>query len=331
MYTWKLLRVVLMGLTAFALAISSLMMRPTGQAYAAPAAPSYTTSRYMSTINSTTLYNEGCSFGQLQASQGQNQNPSGTVVVLDFGRPGYQNGTYGSWIFNNSFASTASITTAAENFLQGYWNCTPYWPNVRLAIGTSNYGSSADFNAHGKAWGTMINNIASWISQKGYGYQESIAAANDMEMSWNAAAKTRSWADGYASTSSWAYYDFGDAGGCPQQELSYNGSCNNGWKQEDVWYVSWGVAPAYVLAEMYNTAGAQAKQWRYLSLYSYKTHGYSIYISGSFTQWQACQGRSCPGTNNSPSTGWAQLWDQLNADSRTAQTLRWSTDITWNN
>jgi hypothetical protein len=266
MYTWKLLRVVLMGLTAFALAISSLMMRPTGQAYAAPAAPSYTTSRYMSTINSTTLYNEGCSFGQLQASQGQNQNPSGTVVVLDFGRPGYQNGTY--------------------------------WPNVRLAIGTSNYGSSADFNAHGKAWGTMINNIASWISQKGYGYQESIAAANDMEMSWNAAAKTRSWADGYASTSSWAYYDFGDAGGCPQQELSYNGSCNNGWKQEDVWYVSWGVAPAYVLAEMYNTAGAQAKQWRYLSLYSYKTHGYSIYISGSFTQWQACQGRSCPGTNN---------------------------------
>jgi len=55
-------------------------------------------------------------------------------------------------------------------------------------------------------------------------------------------------------------------------------------------------------------------------------------IKGAFTQWQACQDRPpCVGIDNTPGVGWLQLYNELNPDSRTAQDLDWSTDITWNN
>jgi hypothetical protein len=85
------------------------------------------------------------------------------------------------------------------------------------------------------------------------------------------------------------------------------------------------------LPEIYNTYGANAWQWQNLSLYSYVNHNKRLTIMGAFTQWQACQGRSCSGVDNRPEVGWRQLSEALNFDSRTAQSLPWSTDITWDN
>ena len=50
--------------------------------------PIPTGSRYMSTLDSQTLYREGCAMG----------NKSG-IVVLDFGAPHYAKGTWGTWTF----------------------------------------------------------------------------------------------------------------------------------------------------------------------------------------------------------------------------------------
>lgn len=280
--------------------------------------PSATTSRYMKTTDSAVLYNEGCNAGKI---------PQHGIVVLDFGAPAVSGTTYGSIIFSNAFRSTAQISTAAKQWLLGYWNCSPSWPQVTLAIGTSNYRGQTNAS-HGRAWAQMVNGVVAWIVQSGYGSQLDVAGASDMELDWNTAAATRAWADGYDGADTRGYFNFGDAAGCPPY-----GSCNNGWTQADVWYVSYGVSPAFPLPEIYTTNGSMAAEWYRLSLHGYTAHGSAMWIVGEMTQYQACKdtGNPCTGTNNTPSAGWNQLYSRLNADPRTAQPLLFSTDISWRN
>lgn len=164
-----------------------------------------------------------------------------------------------------------------------------------------------------------------------------VVGANDMEMDWNSSAMTRVWSEGYDSVPGRiGYYNYGDAGGCPQQGTISNGSCNNNWTQEDVWYVSYGVASAFPLPEIYLTGSSgcpacNARQWQQLSLYGDLIHGYRMNIAGTTTQHGACQvTMACPETNNTPREGWLQLYYWLRTDERTWQdTLQYSTDITW--
>jgi hypothetical protein len=157
-----------------------------------------------------------------------------------------------------------------------------------------------------------------------------------MERSWATTTKTRSWVDGYDSVNNRKLYDVGSADGCPQAgDGTVNGNCNNGWKQADILYVSWLASPAWPLPQIYTNSGSMAKQWRYIKLYGVVSLARTMNIQGSLTQWNACQ-ENLGGPNacaadidNTPAQGWQQLQDQLNADARTAQTLRWSTDISW--
>jgi hypothetical protein len=294
----------------------------------AQAAPAPTTSRYMATVDGATLYNEGCAQGQA-ADNG--------IVILDFGQPWAQDGVYGTILFDagGTFASTADIEFAVEQLLAGYWVCSPSSTFLRLGIGTSNY-RGATGAAHGQAWGSLVDAVAGWISlPPSYASQEAARGANDLEMGWNSADASHGWADGYAAVTNTPYYNYGDCEGCPTAGtvLGIPGwTINNGWTQEDVWYVSYGVLPAYPLPEIYLTSGVNAAQWRQLSLYARANHGSPIYFLGALTQFQAClAGGGCPGANNRPSDGWAQLYDALNSDWRTAQQLNWSSDIAWNN
>jgi hypothetical protein len=294
----------------------------------AQAAPASTTSRYMATVDGPTLYNEGCAQGGA-ADNG--------IAVLDFGQPWVQDGTYGTILFDaaGTFASTADIESAVEQFLRGYWVCSPSSTFLRLGIGTSNY-HGATGGGHGQAWASLVDAVGGWISSPpSYASQEAARGAIDMEMGWNTGDASRNWADGYAAATSTPYYNYGDCEGCPTSGsvLGIPGwTVNNGWTQEDVWYVSYGVPPAFALPEIYLTNGVNAAQWQKLSLYSQVNHGNPIYFLGAFTQFQACiGGGGCPGANNRPSDGWAQLYNALNSDWRTAQQLNWSSDITWNN
>ena len=285
-------------------------------AQAAYAAPAYTVSRYMATVNRTTLYNEGCSMGS--ASQ------SG-IVLLDFGQPWNSGGTQGSIIFdaNLDFVSIAQITNAAEGYLDGFWNCSPSSPQLRLAIGTSNYKSTTGYvtYAHGQAWGNMVNTLANYISSKGYGSQEYARGADDIEMDWDNTTQSRAWVDGFNAASTAPLYDYGDAAGCPPY-----GSCNNGWSQNDLWYVSWGSRDSYPVPEIYTNG--TANEWYQESLYSSlnKSNG-RLGILGTLTQW-AASGNCCTFT---PAQGFDTLQNLLNSDSRTSYNMSYSTDITYAN
>ena len=290
----------------------------------AVAAPPATVSRYMTTTDPGTLYGEGCN----QA----NAIPQARVI-LDFGEPWWNGSAYGTIIFgSNTFRSVAQIETAAEAWLEGFWDCAPPGTYVRLGVGTSNYRGATGY-AHGRAWANMIDRINSFISSPpSYASMETARGASDIELGWNSPAASRAWVDGYASaySSPSLYWNYGDAAGCPPY-----GSCSNGWMQEDVYYVSWGVPPALPLPQIYceacyagDTHGGQSKEWQRLSLYGYTNHaGRAMYLLGAITQWAAA-GRCC---TNTPAQGWSQLWNDLNSDARTAQQLESSTDVTYAN
>ncbi|MCX6020578.1 MAG: hypothetical protein NTZ05_02400 [Chloroflexi bacterium] len=181
---------------------------------------------------------------------------------------------------------------------------------------------------HGRAWADMVNQVQAWFLRNGYTSQVDGAGANDMESGFNTPGATRTWLGGYAAGQWRVLYDVGDAAGCPPY-----GACGSanfaGWNVEETWFKSWGSPPVVPLPEIYTPSGSMAQQWQRLSLYSLTNHGERMSIAGAMTQNQACQSRPCAGTNNTPATGWTQLWNALNADARTAQPLRWSTDIKW--
>jgi hypothetical protein len=285
------------------------------------------TSYYIDTINTGTHYSLGCSLGARDLNLPGAQD---SIVVLDFGKPVQQGAEYGTSIFSFSFANTLQIATAAQYFMQGYWDCSAsdQVSQLRLAVGTSNFGSQVTYQ-HGQAWADMVNILGDWLRDTGYVSQIKVAGANDIELAWNSPATTRAWIQGYQSHYEWRYYDYGAAEGCPPY-----GNCGTSaypeWTSEDAWYKAWGAPPAWPLPEIYLTSGGNALQWYNLSLYGYLNHGARMDFGGALTQWQACQQRGCnPAVANTPQQGWMQLWSTLHADSRTAQDLLWSADIKW--
>ncbi len=291
--------------------------------------PPATISRYITSTEYSLLYNLGCNRSQA-ISSGQN-----ATIILDFGQPAYQNGQYGTLLFDaaHSFRSTDQIKNGTFGFLGGFYTCRGTTPvSLTLAVGTSNYGNGVT-REHGVAWAQMVNNINTWVTSPP-SYADKIAAVwagIDAEPSWNSPAVTRAWVDGYAATSTGQslYANFGSCDGCP---FSGCPACvpNNNWSRDDIWYVSWGATPAFPLPEIYLTNGVNADQWYRMSLYAYTNHGYRMNFVGSLTQWNACQEvGGCAGTDNRPEAGYLQLYNAVNADSRTAQTIRWSTDISW--
>jgi hypothetical protein len=128
------------------------------------------------------------------------------------------------------------------------------------------------------------------------------------------------------SLSNTTIYNFGDAAGCTQDGSTT--ACNNGWTQERVWWVSEGFALARPLPEIYTNSGSMARQWYQLARYTDARHSADMVIAGTLTQFGACQQvGGCTTTDNTPSQGWTQLYDLLNANPAVRHRPRWSADI----
>jgi hypothetical protein len=292
-------------------------------------APPYSTSFYMRTVNPQSLYKLGCEKGKVDLNLSGAQD---SVVVLDFGQPTDDSSGYGANLFGLGPAVTSEIANAVEQYALGYLVCSgeDQSSHLTIGIGTSNYGSKV-YYMHGKAWAKMVNDVNSWLIAQGFFNRVDAVGASDMELGWNSPTITRDWVDGYDSSNKYALFNYGDAAGCPTRAFP-NWTCSPPWTQEDVWYVSFGVGPAYPLPLIYARDGGNAQQWALLSLYSYTHHGQRMDIKGAFTQWQACQQfpLGCgKGLDNTPEQGWQQLQTELNRDVRTRQGLIWSTDIKW--
>lgn len=171
-----------------------------------PGPPPATTSRYLSTTDTTLLYTKGCNEG----TAGQNG-----VIVLDFGQPWVENSTYGVQLFNSQgFRTLTQVKDAAIAFLGGYWDCSPSGAHLTLAIGTNNYGLYTNWG-HGQAWAQMVNEVDAWIkAEPNYESKETVVGANDIE-TWNTASSTRAWVNGYDSVNQQLYYNYGSCDGCP--------------------------------------------------------------------------------------------------------------------
>lgn len=296
---------------------------------AAPPPPPATLSYYMGSVDPTAAYNLGCTLGSGDAATPGTQD---RLAILDFGQPWHVDDpivgrVYGSTLFNQSktFASTYQIRAAAKEFAHGYWWCTgsDVTSKVVVAIGTSNLRSLADpgfinvTSVHGSNWATLVNQVQSDIISSGWSSQSSAEGASDMELDWNTPAATRAWINGFAgSAAGRLVYNFGDAAGCPPA----GGVCNNGWTQEDLWFVSWGALPAFPFPEVY--VQAMAQQWQAVSLFAKTNHVYAMSMKGALAQYARC---AC---TNTPAAAWSQLFDALASDAKTAQpSLRWSADI----
>jgi hypothetical protein len=81
--------------------------------------PYRTLSIYETTVNTTTLQQQG----GYQA--GASSYPGNEAVVLDFGRTAYNGTYYGFYLMGGGgFVTFAQVQAAAEAFATGYWNGT---------------------------------------------------------------------------------------------------------------------------------------------------------------------------------------------------------------
>jgi len=319
--------------------IASAVWLVPAPAIAAPAAPPYTTSRYMQNVNTSRHYDLGCQLGT------RTKNLSGTqadVVILHYFKPvKFSDGSYGAGLLGGASAKTSQIAAAVREFAHGYYVCTGADTSSQLtvAVGTSNDGSGVT-NAHGKAWASMVQSINNWLASNGYDKQTWAVGASDMELGWNSPGVTRAWVDGFGSVCCPKFYNYGDAAGCRYDGRPAGDECGTGsypsWTAKDVWYVSWGASAAWPLPQIYRTDAVMAKQWYGLSLYTKNLTGSSMWIMGSLTQSTACAQVGCSAqTANTPSQGWTQLWNAVNckyfttSTCPTGQTLTYSTDMSW--
>ncbi len=314
-------------------------------------APPATTSYYVTTDDSSVLFKMGSDLALSQVISGGAVQDS--VVALLFRAPTLDKSTgeYGTSGLGGSTA-VSDIATLVEDFASGYYNAVGTL-HIRIVVATSNgttsRGGSQVTYEHGVAWAKMVNSVADWVIAQGYASQIDIAGGSDMEAGtakwpdgspqWAHPAETSAWVNGYASVSPTRFlYDVGDAGGCPNTggQTATPGQCNAPWTQDDIWYVSWGATPSEPLPEIYTIPklpkfplGKQAPQWAQLSLYSLFQYNSPIIFSGALTESGACAQKGCSPSENTAAEGWGQLYAVLNGDSRTQETLPWSTDISW--
>ncbi len=307
------------------------------QAFAGQAMSNTTTTWYVNYVTGDTdtavqnwAYAKGVELGNVvKGIPGTQDN----VVILDFGAPTFVNGKYGATVWKNGITVDV-IKIIAQKYAQGYYDGTgsDTSSQLKLTLGTSNSGGGVS-TAHAKAWAQMVKGVGAWLDSGTVWKQVNVRGGMDIEMGYNTPSTTKAWLNAYKGElvgTQHYLYNFGDAGGCPQSgTTSTPGYCNNGWTQDDVDYVSRGSGFSFAIPEIYSTGGGNAKSWQQLSLYSYLKYGSKIFLKGPLTQMGACGQKGCSGTDNTPSAGWNQLWDRLNADSRTAQSLTWSTDIRW--
>jgi hypothetical protein len=286
------------------------------QAEAVQTKPATDWSFYVQSIRLDDAYTLGCNQGRHDYAHSKNSE-----VILDFG--GQNSSATGTKLVPpaNVYVSNSQIQEYTQEFARGWWECNPSYSLIlELGIGTNNSFYSVSFDG-GKAWAQVVQNVRNYVASRGWHNQVKVGGANDMEPDWASAPATKGWVSGYASltgTGTPWLINFGSADGCPQTSWS-NGYCNNGWRQYDLWYVSWGATPAYALPQIYYSS--MAKQWSMIGRYGSVYQGRRIYFEGPLdNNWIA------PGTNTSEAA-WTQLWTEINRYPETASNLKYSAQM----
>jgi hypothetical protein len=308
-------------------------------AHSSPPPPTSTISYYVDATTASDMYDLGFSLGQAVADGLQ---PQASLVVFEFGGQQY----YSEWgalsVHRGVFNSDVGIEAYMESFGEGFYYGAGSDTNATVEISIATNNSLTVSGDAGAQWAAVIDAVDNWLENNGpssFPFISEVYASggNDIESGFcpgpTCPTDTRSWADSLAYSTLWGWYDYiGDASGCPPY-----GSCDSPYTIADYEYYAWGNPAAVPLPQIYNTLGAGAEQWERIAEWGHDNDPSRLpmIFDGPLTQAGACaQTHSCSGTDNSPDTGWTQLWDALNTTygghtppSYLNQTPPYSTDI----
>jgi hypothetical protein len=280
--------------------------------------PFVTGSIYESTVDLSTLYAQGCGAGGASANG---------VVILDWGRPAYDN-TWGTIDFADNFEPNGAVLDATKAFARGYVDCLPNGSGARisLAMGTNNSCSNEDprccprhrcrheppnFRKAGRFWAWQVNGLQAYLSANGLSRHVHASAADDAEPAWDPAfTATYDFLRGFADTYGYAYtmWDFGSL------DPGY-------WTRWKEWTVAYGLKPNIPFPEIYYPDNAV--QWEQLDQWAVSHTGKPMRIYGVLSQW--ANGFDCGFT---PRQGYRAMLAQLQSDPATYQaSIRYLSDI----
>ena len=249
--------------------------RPTHKAKPAPRQPrplpplqATTLSIYEHSVHPWILSEQGCSAGR--------RHENG-VVVLDFGKPAYERGGYGTILFSGRFAKNHAITRAMLGYAHGYVDCLPQGStaSIALARGTSNYHPAVpSAYAAGVRWARETNELGRELSRHWLASHVEAAAADDAEPAWDPSFhKTRDFFHGFRmAVHGHTLYNYG----------SLDGGVGAVWSARQAWYVSGGLRHTKALPEIYNPAMAQ--QWAELARIARGRYHRALHFAGVMTQ-----------------------------------------------
>jgi hypothetical protein len=243
----------------------------TPQAPQQPEAPSpraTTLSIYEHSARSRVLKAQGCSAAH--------RHENG-VVVLDFGKPAFVHGGYGTILFSGRFAPNHKLTNAMVGYARGYVSCLPAesTASIELARGTSNYHPAVpSAYESGVRWARETNRLGLMLGRNGLADQVEAAAADDAEPSWDPSfRKTREFFHGFrAAVHGHTLYDYG----------SLDGGVGVVWSARQAWYVAGGLRHTKALPEIYNSA--MAREWAELAAIARGHYHRAVRFAGVMTQ-----------------------------------------------
>jgi hypothetical protein len=199
------------------------------------------------------------------------------VVVLDFGKPAYERGGYGTILFSGRFATNHKITRAMLRYAAGYASCLPSGSTafIALARGTSNYHPAVPsaYEA-GVRWARETNRLGHMLARNGYAEHVAAAAADDAEPAWDRGfRRTREFFHGFrAAVHGHTLYDYG----------SLDGGVGAVWSARQAWYVAGGLRHTQALPEIYNSA--MAEEWAELARVARVRYHKGVRFAGVMTQ-----------------------------------------------
>ncbi|HEX6951866.1 MAG TPA: hypothetical protein VF124_03675 [Gaiellaceae bacterium] len=202
------------------------------------------------------------------------------IVILDFGKPAFHHGGYGTILFSGRFAPNHKITRAMLGYASGYVSCLPEGSTaaIELARGTSNYHPSVpSAYAAGVRWARETNRLAIKLSRKGLDVHVEAAAADDAEPAWDPSfRKTRQFFHGFrAAVHGHTLFNYG----------SLDGGVGAVWSARQAWFVSGGLRHTKALPEIYNSEMAQ--QWAELARIARGQYHRPVRFAGVMTQGTA--------------------------------------------
>jgi len=199
------------------------------------------------------------------------------VAILDFGKPAFEHGGYGTLLFSGHFAPNRKITNAMFGYARGYVSCLPQGStaSIELARGTSNYHPAVpSAYVAGVRWARETNRLGRMLARKGLDGQVEAAAADDAEPAWDPAFhQTRQFFHGFrAAVHGHTLFDYG----------SLDGGVGEVWTARQAWYVAGALPNTKALPEIYNSA--MAGQWAELARIARGRYHSGVHFAGVMTQ-----------------------------------------------